>query len=152
MLTPCSGLCQDGAGSVWQLCLTWNPATISFMNGCNLSPIRFHQMHRQIMLMLHWYSVSELGIDCVDYSVARKGCWYMVYWLQQPVHSSITILKRLKSDDALLTLIFRMWKWLFWYYLCHGRQPISRLWMVATNHPLDCPRYTAKNLWYSIYA
>jgi len=75
-----------------------------------------------------------------------------VYKQSQPHRSVIYHDARPTMIDAQLTPIVMMWQGEFRLLCFLFRRPILRLWLSATYHPADYPRYMSNNCWRSIDA
>jgi len=91
-----------------------------------------------------WHSFSKWCSGHVVHCFGKEGWHYVGYGEQRPGYFSITVLTRLKIVDTWMTLVFKMAQGARGYYFWLERQPIPRLWMVATDLHFGYPRCTAK--------
>jgi len=122
------------------------------MTMCNISPTGLPKIHDQELLTLQWCTFAWWGTEHFTFSFAYNGCQYFVYDCVQPIADKITQDTYPRIVDILLTHIFMMGHGVCYNLFCLYEQTILRLWLRATNHPTDDPRYMTRNGWRSIDA
>ena len=124
----------------------------SYIKYCHQATLRLAKMQDQQSLTLHWHSFSGWVMKRVDKVFATEGGQYFMYGCLQLIASRITHDVRTKIVDPPLTLSFRMGQGARSYWFYHYKRPKPDLWMFASNHHLDYPRWKTKNRWHSIDA
>jgi hypothetical protein len=83
-------------------------------------------------LRLRWHSFSGCRREHVAVVFASKGCQYLINGCPQPIGTYLTQDAILIIVDALLTLMLRMWRWLWCYLFCQSKLPICPLCITTT--------------------
>jgi len=109
-------------------------------------------MEGQQFLTLWWCSFSWCSREQFTFSFDYKGSQYFVYDYVQPIAQKITQDAWPRIVDAPLMLNFMIGQRAWYYHFCLYEQPILHLWLRATYHPADYPRYMTKNCWRSVDA
>jgi len=109
-------------------------------------------MEDQQSLTLRWRSFSWWGREHFTFSFTNKGSQYFVYDYVQPIAHKITQDTWPRIVDTPLTLIFMMGQGACYYLFCLYEQPILCVWLWATYHPADYPKFMFKNHWCSVDA
>jgi len=97
-------------------------------------------------------ALLTLGIEHAAIVSASEGSKYLIYGWLQPIATQDSKDGKLKIDDALVTLIFKMRQWRCALLFCLWRLPICWLCIPATKSHFNYHAYKTTNHWCSVDA